>query len=262
MGNAAVRDGIFANRFAGDPSHWDYSRDESVEGREADSRRIFGLRVTGQVTEKHRVTFSHEHQQRCSGSTLTVNIKLGAGVHINLDEAAKAWLTAVITRRCIDELRSARLRRVEYKGPWLPEPVRTHFGDDPAEATDRAATLTLGFLVVLVVVLVAVLAVPSFRALSGGRKLVLIQQSESGASLPPARINACKTLFLLRKSLVSPPSGRDRGSISGPSSISLPSFRVSGALCHRYPSKAGHSGPRHSIWRGRICLIKDFYLWL
>ena len=33
-----------------------------------------------------------------------------------------AWLTTVCTRLCLDELKSARVRREEYVGPWLPEP--------------------------------------------------------------------------------------------------------------------------------------------
>jgi RNA polymerase sigma-70 factor (ECF subfamily) len=60
-----------------------------------------------------------------------------------------AWLTTVTGRLALDRLRSAPVRRERYVGPWLPEPVRTRFGDDPAEAVDRAASLTLGFLVVL-----------------------------------------------------------------------------------------------------------------
>src|SRR5678816_523903 len=47
--NAAVVDGIFANRFAGDPSHWDPSPDQSVESRVAESRRIIAARLTAQV---------------------------------------------------------------------------------------------------------------------------------------------------------------------------------------------------------------------
>src|SRR6185503_13890088 len=38
-------------------------------------------------------------------------------------KSAKAWLTAAITRLCIDHLRSARKRREEYVGVWLPEPL-------------------------------------------------------------------------------------------------------------------------------------------
>ncbi len=60
-----------------------------------------------------------------------------------------AWLTTVTSRIALDVLRSAPVRRERYVGPWLPEPVRTRFGDGPEELVDRAATLTLGFLVVL-----------------------------------------------------------------------------------------------------------------
>jgi RNA polymerase sigma-70 factor (ECF subfamily) len=36
---------------------------------------------------------------------------------------AEAWLTTVVTRLCIDRLRSAQHRREVYPGEWLPEPV-------------------------------------------------------------------------------------------------------------------------------------------
>jgi RNA polymerase sigma-70 factor, ECF subfamily len=35
----------------------------------------------------------------------------------------EAWLTQVVTRICLDRLKSARARREIYVGPWLPEPV-------------------------------------------------------------------------------------------------------------------------------------------
>jgi RNA polymerase sigma-70 factor (ECF subfamily) len=38
-------------------------------------------------------------------------------------EAPKSYLAAVATRLAIDHLRSARVRRECYVGPWLPEPV-------------------------------------------------------------------------------------------------------------------------------------------
>jgi len=37
--------------------------------------------------------------------------------------SAKAFLSAVVTRISIDVLRSARVRREEYAGPWFPEPL-------------------------------------------------------------------------------------------------------------------------------------------
>jgi DNA-directed RNA polymerase specialized sigma24 family protein len=39
--------------------------------------------------------------------------------------SAKALLSAVVTRVSIDVLRSARVRREEYVGPWFPEPLLT-----------------------------------------------------------------------------------------------------------------------------------------
>ena len=69
-GNAGVVPGIFANQFAGDPSHWDYAVDRSIEARTAESRQVYAGRITAQVTPRNRVTFSHDYQRRCSGSTL------------------------------------------------------------------------------------------------------------------------------------------------------------------------------------------------
>jgi hypothetical protein len=72
-GNAAVVDGIFANGFAGDPSHWDYAVDRTIEARTAEARQIYAGRVTAQITPRNRLTFSHDYQRRCGGSTLTTS---------------------------------------------------------------------------------------------------------------------------------------------------------------------------------------------
>ena len=62
----------------------------------------------------------------------------------------EAWLTTVVSRLALDQLRSARHRRESYVGPWLPEPVLTPAGsDDPSELAAMADTLTTGFLRVL-----------------------------------------------------------------------------------------------------------------
>ncbi|MBA3367237.1 MAG: hypothetical protein H0T99_00920, partial [Geodermatophilaceae bacterium] len=37
----------------------------------------------------------------------------------------RAWLTRVVGRLSLDHLRSARVRRETYVGPWLPEPLIT-----------------------------------------------------------------------------------------------------------------------------------------
>src|SRR5688572_4653726 len=38
-------------------------------------------------------------------------------------ESVEAYATTVLTRLTVDHLRSARVRREAYVGPWLPEPV-------------------------------------------------------------------------------------------------------------------------------------------
>jgi RNA polymerase sigma-70 factor (ECF subfamily) len=65
----------------------------------------------------------------------------------------KAYMTTIATRLSIDHLRSARVRREAYVGPWLPEPLLTEAGADPrvdlpADA-ELADDLSMAFLVVL-----------------------------------------------------------------------------------------------------------------
>ena len=71
-------------------------------------------------------------------------------------ESPKAYLSAVTTRLCIDQLRSARARREAYLGEWLPEPLLT--GDrvlagappaDPDSAAEQADSLSMAFLLLL-----------------------------------------------------------------------------------------------------------------
>jgi RNA polymerase sigma-70 factor (ECF subfamily) len=65
-------------------------------------------------------------------------------------ENPKAYLSAVTTRLAIDHLRSARARREEYVGPWLPEPlVVDESATDPSEQAELADSLSLAFLVLL-----------------------------------------------------------------------------------------------------------------
>lgn len=59
----------------------------------------------------------------------------------------KAYLTTILTRLCIDHLRSAKVQREEYIGPWLPEPIMTT--GLPAESAALAESLSMAFLVIL-----------------------------------------------------------------------------------------------------------------
>ncbi len=61
----------------------------------------------------------------------------------------KAYLSATTTRLCIDYLRSARVQRETYIGPWLPEPVVDDLVSDPSRHAEVADSLSMAFLLVL-----------------------------------------------------------------------------------------------------------------
>ena len=61
----------------------------------------------------------------------------------------KAFATTIVTRLCLDRLKSARTRREDYVGPWLPEPVLTSELEGPDTMLARSESVTLAFLVLL-----------------------------------------------------------------------------------------------------------------
>jgi RNA polymerase sigma-70 factor (ECF subfamily) len=64
-------------------------------------------------------------------------------------QSPKAFLSTVVTRLCIDQLRSARAQRELYVGPWLPEPLPTSQRQDLTETAILAESLSFAFLVML-----------------------------------------------------------------------------------------------------------------
>ena len=75
-------------------------------------------------------------------------------LHLSLEDgqriaSPRAFVATVTTRLAIDELRSARARREQYVGEWLPEPIITDGVDDPARHAEMADSLSLAMLVLL-----------------------------------------------------------------------------------------------------------------
>jgi RNA polymerase sigma-70 factor (ECF subfamily) len=70
-------------------------------------------------------------------------------------DSPKAYLSTIVTRLCIDHLRSARARRESYPGEWLPEPLLTGPDQlisrpaDPAAHAEQADSLSMAFLLLL-----------------------------------------------------------------------------------------------------------------
>lgn len=71
-----------------------------------------------------------------------------------------AWLTTVVGRICLDVLKSARLRRESYVGPWLPEPfagdavlaggaTRRDATEDPLDRVSLDESVSMAVLTVL-----------------------------------------------------------------------------------------------------------------
>ena len=66
-------------------------------------------------------------------------------------EDVRAWLVVVVSRLCLDQLRSARVRREAYIGPWFPEPLVQP--DDPAADPAEVVTLDESVRLALLIVL-------------------------------------------------------------------------------------------------------------
>jgi RNA polymerase sigma-70 factor (ECF subfamily) len=64
-------------------------------------------------------------------------------------ESPKSYLATIVTRLCIDHLRSARVQRETYVGPWLPEPLVTETGPSAEGMTALSDSLSTAFLVLL-----------------------------------------------------------------------------------------------------------------
>ncbi|GAB7028966.1 RNA polymerase sigma-70 factor [Streptomyces sp. NPDC021749] len=63
--------------------------------------------------------------------------------------STKAYLSAAVTRISIDVLRSARVRREEYMGPWFPEPLLSDPYQDPARSVELADSVSMAALLLL-----------------------------------------------------------------------------------------------------------------
>ncbi|MEU8117207.1 RNA polymerase sigma factor SigJ [Spirillospora sp. NPDC049024] len=97
---------------------------------------VFGAayRITGSVAD---------------AEDITQDVWLRASAHEPLDDVRdlRAWLVTVAARRAYDVLGSAHARRVDYVGPWLPEPLLT--GPDAAEPVLVDETAGTAMLVVM-----------------------------------------------------------------------------------------------------------------
>jgi RNA polymerase sigma-70 factor (ECF subfamily) len=104
----------------------------------------------GQAFEAHRpLLFSIAYRMLGSASEAE-DVLQDAWLRARQDADAdvrspRAYLTTIVTRLCIDHLRSAERTRMVYPGPWLPEPL----AEPNQEPAELASSLTTAFLVLL-----------------------------------------------------------------------------------------------------------------
>ncbi|WP_313331764.1 sigma-70 family RNA polymerase sigma factor [Sphingobium yanoikuyae] len=105
-------------------------RDESVADFEAQRPRLLrlGYRMLGSVSEAEDIV--QEAWLRWAAKVESVDVPA-------------AYLTRVVTRLCLDQLKSARARRETYIGAWLPEPLMGTTEAEETIADDVTLTLML-----------------------------------------------------------------------------------------------------------------------
>ncbi|KRA39165.1 MULTISPECIES: RNA polymerase sigma-70 factor [unclassified Nocardioides] len=105
----------------------------------------------------------------------------------------EAYATTVTTRLAIDTLRSARLRREQYVGPWLPEPIVQSDDMDPAHRIELDETVSTAFLVLLEAVS------PVERAVFLLRDVLEYEYAEIAATVDKSEANCRQILARARK---------------------------------------------------------------
>ena len=101
-------------------------------------------------------------------------------------ESPAAYLTTVTTRLAIDHLRSARVRRESYVGPWLPEPIAADPAPDAASRALLTDTISLAFLLMLETLSPderAVLVLHDVFAYTHGEIATMLERSEGSCRL-------------------------------------------------------------------------------
>ena len=109
--------------------------------------------------------------------------------------SVKAYLTTIVTRLCLDRLKSARATREEYVGPWLPEPVATASPPGPERTLAQAESVTLAFMILLETL------TPEERAVFLLREVFDYEYGEIAEMLATTSAN-CRQLFHRAKSRI------------------------------------------------------------
>ncbi|MGW8778256.1 RNA polymerase sigma factor SigJ [Streptomyces sp. NPDC055796] len=138
-----------------------------------------------------------------------------------------AWLAKAVTRLCLNRLASARARREEYPGPWLPEPVLTGDGAlGPLESAEQREGVSIALLVLLERL------TPVERAVYVLREAFAYGHREIAALLDLAEPN-CRQLYRRAAGRVEAARAQSGRAESGRAAAARPRFEPDPAQWHR-----------------------------
>ena len=109
----------------------------------------------------------------------------------------RAFLVTIVSRLCINHLKSARRQRELYVGEWLPEPIVTDIESDPAESISLDESLSIALMLVLEQL------TPLERAVFLLHDVFAFKCKEIGQSLNKTETHCRQVLSRARKSLAS-----------------------------------------------------------
>lgn len=73
-------------------------------------------------------------------------------IPVNEIDSPRAWLATAVSRLCIDRQRKRKIEKLNYLGPWLPEPITTEpeeVGGDPEQHATIAENISIALLFML-----------------------------------------------------------------------------------------------------------------
>jgi RNA polymerase sigma-70 factor (ECF subfamily) len=109
----------------------------------------------------------------------------------------RSFLVTIVSRLCINYLQSARVKREQYVGEWLPEPIVTDIGSDPLSMIKIDESLSMAFLLLLERL------TPVERAVFLLREVFEYEYSEIASVLDLTEVNCRQILARARKHVAS-----------------------------------------------------------
>jgi len=107
----------------------------------------------------------------------------------------KSYLSKMMINRCLNELKSARKKRISYVGNWLPEPTVQLTEHGPLDSVERKDTISYAFLILMDKL------TPLERAVFILREVFAYEHSEIGDMVNKTEVNCRKIYSRVKKKI-------------------------------------------------------------